>query len=323
MPGKLPERWLPLSEFQTWDWTPPETVIAPWLPVGGLALLYGAGGVGKTYLSLACAMSIAEGRSRVPRMHVPRPRRVLYVDGEMQPSQFSERFTKLSRAAPFDGKAAERFAILTHAAFRDGMPDLSQPGRGQDLVWSAAQEHRADVIFLDNVSAIIQTGSPNDEEAMRPFLLWLLKFRRAGLSCVVVHHTGHRKSDEDGPAHARGTSSFNDKVDSAIWVKGERGISKECIPVRLVFTKHRFFVPSNEKGELQSCCFDEADTRCWFREGGADPEAPEWLSRARELHDKGWSNRRIAADEPGMPSYVTIGKWLKEPTLAEMEGKMA
>lgn len=312
----LPERWLPLSQFQAWDWTPPETIIAPWLPVGGLGLIYGAGGVGKTYLSLACAMSIAEGRSRVPGFRVPRPRRVLYVDGEMQPAQFADRFGKLGRFDGFSGAGEERFAILSHAAFRDGMPDLREPGAGQDLVWQATEEHGADVVFLDNISALVQSGSPNDEEAMRPFLLWLLKFRRAGLSVVVLHHTGHQKP-EDGNAHARGTSSFTDKVDSAIWMKAERGKTKECIPSRLVFTKHRFFV-APEDGEPLCCCFDEADTMCWFREGGVDPEEPDWVARARELRAEGRSARWISANEPGMPHFTTIAKWVKDTTVGDL-----
>lgn len=315
---ELPERWLPLNEFERWDWTPPETIVAPWLPVGGLSMIYGAGGVGKTYMSLATAMSIAEGRSRVPGFWVPKPRRVLYVDGEMQPAQFAERFTKLSRAAQFSPGADERFAILSHAAFRDGMPDLREEGLGQDLVWDATCEHGADVIFLDNLSALVQSGSPNDEEAIRPFLLWLLRFRRAGKSVVLIHHTGHQRP-EDGQAHARGTSSLNDKMDAAIWMKGERGKTKEAIPSRLVFTKHRFFVPP-EDGQPIVCCFDVEDRQCWFREGGVEEDEPEWLARARELRASGQSLRSISLNEPGMPHFTTIGKYLKDLTVGEMLG---
>lgn len=308
---KLPERWLTLEEFRTTRWINPEMIIAPWLPVGGLSMIFGAGGVGKTYLSLACAMSIAEGRSRVPYMHVPRTRRVLYVDGEMQPAQFAERFGKLDTHTPFGGSV--NFAILSHAAFRDGLPDILKD-TGQRLIWEAAQETRADVLFLDNISALVQSGDTNNEEAMRPLLAFLMRFRRANLSVVIVHHTGHLKPDE--AAHARGTSSFNDKLDAALWIKSEKGKTPERIPTRLTYTKHRFFVPP-EEGRAQSCCFNADDTACWFEDGGV--EEPEWLAKARTLRDAGMSNREIAVNV-GV-THPTVGKYLGSSTIGELGAK--
>jgi AAA domain len=76
-----------LPDFLTYPWQPPEPVLMPWLNQGGIAELYGLRGAGKTNVTFALALAVACGTSLFSHMWVPKPRRVLYVDGEMQPAQ--------------------------------------------------------------------------------------------------------------------------------------------------------------------------------------------------------------------------------------------
>ena len=53
-----------------------------WLMQGDLGFIYGPRGLGKTWLAMLLARRCAEGGT-VANWTAPKPRRVLYVDGEM------------------------------------------------------------------------------------------------------------------------------------------------------------------------------------------------------------------------------------------------
>ncbi len=49
------------ASFLQCDFPPRENLLAPWLPRGGLAMLYAPRGVGKTHVALGIAYAIASG----------------------------------------------------------------------------------------------------------------------------------------------------------------------------------------------------------------------------------------------------------------------
>jgi hypothetical protein len=61
--GPTPLQPIGLKEFLALQFPPREMVLAPWLPVGGLAMLYATRGIGKTHVALEIAFAAATGGS--------------------------------------------------------------------------------------------------------------------------------------------------------------------------------------------------------------------------------------------------------------------
>jgi putative DNA primase/helicase len=99
-----------LEEFLTLELPPQESILSPWLSTQGLALIYAPRGIGKTHVALGIAHAVASG-SDFLRWKAPKPRGVLYIDGEMPANMMQERLTKIVAASDVPVKAP--FKILT------------------------------------------------------------------------------------------------------------------------------------------------------------------------------------------------------------------
>src|SRR3954463_9574688 len=89
-----------LQEFTSLNLPKSEHVLAPILPVRGLAMAYAGRGVGKTRLGMGMAYAVACGGEFL-RWKAHKPRRVLYVDGEMPAELMQERALALMAASPY------------------------------------------------------------------------------------------------------------------------------------------------------------------------------------------------------------------------------
>jgi RecA-family ATPase len=278
-----------LEDFCAYPWPSPELLLSPWLPRIGISMIFGPAGVGKTYFSLACALTVAEvGPSRIPGMERKRCARVLYVDAEMDPADMVRRFAKLNQAQKVTAEG--RFSVLPHAKFRDGIPDLGiEDGPGRKLIEDEMQEHEADVLWLDNKSALLRSGDANSEDSITSFTQWLLKFRRANKSVVLVHHSGKGQMDKDGNLRVtqRGSSKLTDNMDSVLQLlqikRGDE--APNVLPILLEYEKHRHWIPSSE-GVTLCAHYGEGDDRCWY-ESGLPKRALEWVDWAKEYRAAG------------------------------------
>jgi AAA domain len=79
-----------LDAFMTQQLAPREMVLDPIIAVRSLCLLFAYRGIGKTMVAFNIAWAIACG-GRFLRWSSPKPRRVLYVDGEMPQQLLQER----------------------------------------------------------------------------------------------------------------------------------------------------------------------------------------------------------------------------------------
>jgi RecA-family ATPase len=77
---------------------PRRTLLTPWLPEKGAAMLYAPRGLGKTYLSVSVAYAVASG-GKVLRWQAPEARSVLFVDGEMPMAALQERVAGIASAS--------------------------------------------------------------------------------------------------------------------------------------------------------------------------------------------------------------------------------
>lgn len=197
-----------LDEFLRRQFPPREMILAPWLPVAGLAMLYAPRGAGKTHTALGVAYAAASG-GKFLRWQAPKPRRVLIIDGEMPAAALQERIARITAEEAQEPPDPAFLRILASDLHRDGLPDLSDP-MSHRLFNDAIGN--AELIIVDNLSTLCRTGRENEAESWGQVQGWALAKRREGKSVLFVHHAGK------GGAQ-RGTSRREDVLDTVINLK--------------------------------------------------------------------------------------------------------
>ena len=205
--GKAPAgslQVLTAHELLAMQLPPRETVLWPWLPSQGLAMLYGPRGIGKTHVSLGAAYAIASG-GRFLRWHARTPRRVLLIDGEMPAYVLQQRLAAIAAASPIEPPSPDYLRILA-IDLQSRSLDLTNDKDQRDL---ALEMGDAEVTIIDNISSLARAGRENEAESWLPVQEWALEQRRAGRSVVFVHHAGKG-------GQQRGTSRREDVLDTVI-----------------------------------------------------------------------------------------------------------
>ncbi len=185
-----------------------EMLLNPILPEQGLTMLYAYRGIGKTHLALGISAAVASG-TQFLRWKAPRPRTVLYVDGEL-PASILREWSAMIVAGIEEGEPLPNaLRFVTPDLQQRPMPDLATL-EGQRLL----EQHVAgvDLIVLDNLSALCRYGNENEGEGWLPVQEWALGLRRRGTSVLFVHHAGKNKTQ-------RGTSRREDLLDTVITLK--------------------------------------------------------------------------------------------------------
>src|SRR6478736_999145 len=104
------------SELMAADLPRRRDLLAPLLASDQAALVYGPPGIGKSFLALSIARAVAGGES-ILGWRSTRPRRVLYVDGELGAAELRDRLLLF-------GPVPDRLSILSDG---DGPPiDLGE-----------------------------------------------------------------------------------------------------------------------------------------------------------------------------------------------------
>ena len=112
---------------------------------------------------------------------------------------------------------------------RDGLPDLSGPA-AQRLYSKVVED--ADLVIVDNISALCRMMKENDADTWTPVQNWALQLRRAGKSVILIHHAG--KSGRQ-----RGTSRKEDVLDTIIGLRRPPDYSPDRAPASRCTTRNR------------------------------------------------------------------------------------
>ena len=199
-------RPLTAAEFLQLELPPRQKILAPWVPEKGLVMVYSPQGMGKTLFGMSSAYVIGIGGSFLGFSALSKPRKILYVDGEMPAPTLQERLAAIVGGFVQQPPGDDFFRILISDLSSVGLPDLASP-EGQS--WLDAQVGDAEVIILDNISTLVRSGKENEAEAWLPVQSWMLGHRRAGKAIIFLHHAGK------GGAQ-RGTSRREDVLDTVI-----------------------------------------------------------------------------------------------------------
>lgn len=271
------------NDFLQLNVPPRDMLLDPILPERSLAMLYAPRGVGKTLLGLSIGLAVAS-KSPLVRWSAPRPRRVLYVDGEMPLVSLQKRLRAISI-----GLDAE----IPNDGFRILAADQTESGisLGTDDGQKAIEPllNGIDLLILDNLSTLCTTGSESASDAWIPMQNWLLGLRRKGIAVLLVHHAGTN-------GRQRGTSRREDALDTVIALRRPEDYSPEQgARFEIHFEKLRNRVEGDGavafEARLETVLTDGGEGVRW----SARDLRPPLFKQAVELFREGRSVRQVAA----------------------------
>lgn len=210
----------PVRRFLARDIPPREWLFENAIPHPSLGMLYAWRGCGKTFTALDMAVALAAGRAWAD-YPCPKPRRVLYVDGEMPLGDLATRLRDLCGKivpaglyilASEDMMAAGNELNLAKSAHRNTLL--------RALAKMEERDESIDFMVLDNWSALVRGVDENDNAALDPIKSWLVMLRHARTSVLLIHHAGK------GGAQ-RGASAREDNLDYSIQLNAVLGHSYE------------------------------------------------------------------------------------------------
>jgi putative DNA primase/helicase len=274
-------RSLTIEELFKLDVKPREMLLHPFLPVQGLSMLYSLRGVGKTYIGLGIAVAVASGGSFL-RWSAPKARRVLYVDGEMPLTTLRERLASIVSGSKTELQP-ENIRIITPDVQTSGLPDISTVSGQAEI---EAHLDGAQLIILDNLSALVRTGKENEGEGWLPVQEWALALRRKGVSVLFVHHAGKAGAQ-------RGTSRREDLLDSVLTLKLPSDYSPEQgLRAEVLYEKARGFFGTDAKPFEVRMRLGESQEAIW----AVSDSSTSKEERALELLAGGMSVRDVAEE---------------------------
>lgn len=252
-------------------------LLAPILPHPHLSMVFAKRGVGKTHYALGIAVAVATGGTFL-RYNAPKPRQVLYIDGEMPPGDLMRRLRSMPNAK---GIPSAYLQILSASSNTENFPDMSSED-GRAAFTEIMKPF--DFIILDNLSSLSTMHKENDSDSWAPIQKWLLRLRGQGKSVMLVHHGGKSGGQ-------RGTSRKEDVLDTVIELAeppGKTASAGAIFEVHLSKARSCFGKDADAfKAQLS------ADTGTWTVTD-IGQEAAEDHARIRQLQDEGKTVREIA-----------------------------
>lgn len=180
------------------------------LTAGGILQLTGKGKVGKSMLLLNILFGLATGRDSLG-FGIPKPRRVVYLNGENSSRTMQGRLRLLRDYFAVDDEEAER--LRENLLFVNGGFSLQKPEVMQDIRGNLA-EIRPEVLVIDPLKNFY-SGEENSADDMRKFVTALRSLvDEFGLAICVIHHTG--KNQRIDIYSGRGSSLLADDAETTI-----------------------------------------------------------------------------------------------------------
>ena len=165
------------------------------------AMLYGPSGRGKTVFALAIAIHVAAGKDFLHWKGCGKPRRVLYIDGEVGKNgmqfRLKEAVQRLGTRPP-----KGMLTLITKEQFPKLRLGLDTP-EGQ--LWLDEHIENAggfDLIVFDNINTLCVKNTIGTE-GWKVVDDWSLDLKTMGVGQLWVHHTGHDTSHEFGTVTRR------------------------------------------------------------------------------------------------------------------------
>ncbi|OGT38345.1 MAG: hypothetical protein A3F11_05835 [Gammaproteobacteria bacterium RIFCSPHIGHO2_12_FULL_37_14] len=281
-----------VADFIKTELPPREHILSPWLPVQGLTMIYAPRGIGKTHIALGIANAVANGSSFLT-WHAPKPRGVLYLDGEMPATLMQERLRLLMGEDSAKPKAP--FQLLTPDLQKGLMPDLATYA-GQEMLEPYLKG--IDLIIVDNISTLCRNSKENEADSWIPVQTWALKMRAAGKSILFIHHAGKG-------GNQRGTSKREDILDTVIALKRPDDYSpKDGAVFQIQFEKARGFLGDDAEGFEAKMVMD-GNRQEWHTSTLPGSAYEEVVTLAKKGLKQKEIAEKMSLDKSGVSRYIS------------------
>ena len=226
-------------EWLARDLPAPDLLLGHLLSTTARAILNATTGIGKTNFAMAVSGHIGAGKDFL-HWHCPRPRQILYVDGEMPLQLVRERIADVVRRLGELPAGAHFFS-------RYDMPGFAPLNTrdGQVAVWALINEverrsgQKLDAICFDSIMALL-VGDMKEEDAWRETLPLVHALTARHIGQLWVHHTGHDTS------HGYGTKTREWQLDTVLHLDEIENKPPDIdVAFRLSFKKARTRTPAN------------------------------------------------------------------------------
>lgn len=204
---------------------PPVTWLAQHvLPTNGLGLIYGPTNVGKSFVALDLACSVASGLRWLGKRVLEGP--VVYVAaGEGVPGL---------RARLKDGWSVARQVDLRDLPIHF-VPEAVQlhVSRSAHAFMDLIADYEPSLVVFDTLARCFVGGNENGVEDMGKVIGACDEIRsRTGAAVLLVHHTG--RPNDEGRVHERGSTALPSAVDTSMEVCLAPDLAVDSVPRRRV-----------------------------------------------------------------------------------------
>lgn len=196
---------------------------------GNVGLLLAETEVGKTTLALNLSVTLAAGKTFPPFINEPRPRRIMYVDGESTRAEFQTDINTMTRDWSDDERAIldDNLLVLCDEELKGELLNLAKPNH-MATVKEAAQKFQPDLTVIDTMAALYDLQDENSNTEVKRVVMQPLKLlaREAEGAVLLAHHVGKPRGEEGNAStrayRGRGASNFGALARSAVNLVGDR-----------------------------------------------------------------------------------------------------
>lgn len=202
----------------------PEDILSGLIRQGEQIMLFSSPGAGKSWLALGLALAAANGtavaksKDGQEKWKAPKPRNVLWVDGELDASDIALRVSQLTNSYTSAGREplGPDFLSKQMQSLQSQFPDLAEQVDSDDLI-SYCTNNNVDLVILDNLTTLASLDDENATSAFKPIIEHLLmRLKVAKIACVLVHHSNKNDSSY------RGSSSIATTFNAIIHLRKNR-----------------------------------------------------------------------------------------------------
>lgn len=197
-------------DFMDREITTPPYIIEPFLPMGGLALLHGKRGIGKSFLGTTIMEAVCKGEPLFGVFPTVKGR-VLYVQLDMTDSVFQDRLCQAGDFYRFEG-----WDVLV------GVANMMKANKTTDWVQKVHMK-RPDLIIIDTLRKA-HHWSENESDTPSKFLTKIRELFGA-ITIIMIHHD--KKTSENGGVPQdemfRGSGAWLDDMDLGLHIMKKKG----------------------------------------------------------------------------------------------------
>jgi KaiC/GvpD/RAD55 family RecA-like ATPase len=267
---------LSLGELLDTKFPEREDLITPWMKQGESALIYAAPGVGKSMFVTTLALAVAGG-GKLNDWTFPKPRKVLFWDGEMFVDELQDRARVLMPTiAGLDYEAVRknfRLAARQHQEPDISFPDIAKEEGRKDIL---EMSKGCDLVVLDNLSTLATVEDENSAAAFNDVVLMLSKLKQYPTACILVHHSN--KANTDARGSSKVTATFEVKMKLDRWDDPK---NRGNTAFKLEWEKYRRQKTTDIKNSCMWLEGDDGGDLMWQTKGDPDSEIDKLIRLAR------------------------------------------